>query len=119
MGVDLLRGRDVRVAEDGLGIAGRDLQLLEQRCDHTPDLVDGDAPDAVGAADPGEATAITSRRSRPDSEVLLFIISTGVATTSDDIHGNHLWVQPVRPYLDISCTACGTQDRPYSTEILS
>ena len=31
VGVDLLRSRDVRVAKDDLGIAGRDLEVFEQR----------------------------------------------------------------------------------------
>jgi hypothetical protein len=42
VGVDLQRGADPAVSEDGLGVAGRDVHVLEERGDRVPEVVDLD-----------------------------------------------------------------------------
>src|SRR5258708_9258323 len=54
MGVDLHRGRDMGMPEDHLSVAGRDVQLLQERRSCVPKVMDLDRPELVVVADPAE-----------------------------------------------------------------
>lgn len=51
MGIDLQRHSQPGMAQDELGVAGRDLQVLEQRRGGVPDMVHADGAQPVGADD--------------------------------------------------------------------
>ena len=53
-GVDLQRGADPGVPEDPLDVAGRHLQIFEERSDCVPEVVDLDGPDAIVLTDAPE-----------------------------------------------------------------
>jgi hypothetical protein len=54
VGIDLQRGADPAVSEDGLGVTCRDVQVLEKRCYEVPEVVDLDRPELVAIADAAE-----------------------------------------------------------------
>jgi hypothetical protein len=53
------------VAKDGLRVAGGNAQVLEQRADRVPDVVDLDEPDPVVIADAPEGPDEVARFDRP------------------------------------------------------
>jgi hypothetical protein len=63
--VDLLRGRDVRMAEDDLSVPRRYCKLLKQRRGGVPQCVNADTADAVVIADAGEGPDEVARLDRP------------------------------------------------------
>lgn len=54
VGVDLQRGADPGVAQDGLSIASWHLQILEKRSDRMAQVMDLDGPDVVTVTDAAE-----------------------------------------------------------------
>ena len=64
-GVNLQCRADPGVAEDGLRIAGGNAQVLEQRADRMPDVVDLDEPDLVVVADAPEGADEVARFDGP------------------------------------------------------
>jgi hypothetical protein len=65
MGIDLQGRADPAMPEDGLSIAWRDLENLEQCCDHVPDPVHRDQRNAVLLADAREGSHEIARFDRP------------------------------------------------------
>lgn len=65
VGVDLQRGADPGVAEDGLRVAGWNAQLLQERGDCVPEVVDLDRPKLVGVADATERPDEVARLNWP------------------------------------------------------
>jgi hypothetical protein len=66
VGVNLQRCADPGVPEDGLGIAGRDVEVLQQRGDRVSDVMNGDHPDVVVVADaPNDRTKLRGSTGRP------------------------------------------------------
>lgn len=64
MRVDLVRCRDVRVAEDDLSILGRDAERLEQRSRGVPQVMQPDSAQTVVLADTGERPVNVARLDR-------------------------------------------------------
>jgi hypothetical protein len=62
--IDLQRGADPAVPEDGLGVASRYVQVLEERGDHMPQVVDLDRPELVGVTDTAEGPNQVARLDR-------------------------------------------------------
>ena len=61
MGVDLQRDGHPGMAEDQLGVAGRDLQVLQQRRGSVPQMMHRDDPQTVRVADPAEGPGEVAR----------------------------------------------------------
>ena len=65
VGIDLQRGADPAVPKDDLGVAGRDVEVLKQRGNDVPQMVDLDRPEFVGVADATEGPDEVARLDRP------------------------------------------------------